>query len=239
VGLFERVLVGVDGTDWGFAALRQALTLAPPDGSVVHAVTALDTRGTVWTGSRMGHWQQLLEHEAEQTRTEADAIMAGRSGCTARVETGAPVDVLRRARDELGATLLALGGRRSSRMLGLVMGDTATQLLHDARCSVLVARGGREDEAWTPARVVAGVDGSAESLAARAAAHDIAARLGGTAEVVSADNGTDPVTALVEPSDRADLVVVGARGLRGLKALGSVSERVAHQAKCSVLVVRM
>jgi nucleotide-binding universal stress UspA family protein len=38
--------------------------------------------------------------------------------------------------------------------------------------------------------------------------------------------------------ESADLVVVGSRGLRGLKALGSVSERVAHQARSSVLVVR-
>ena len=37
---------------------------------------------------------------------------------------------------------------------------------------------------------------------------------------------------------RRHLVVLGRRGLHGLKALGSVSERVAHQAKCSVLVVR-
>jgi nucleotide-binding universal stress UspA family protein len=39
-------------------------------------------------------------------------------------------------------------------------------------------------------------------------------------------------------SESADLVIVGSRGLHGLKALGSVSERVAHEARCSVLVIR-
>jgi nucleotide-binding universal stress UspA family protein len=48
----------------------------------------------------------------------------------------------------------------------------------------------------------------------------------------------EPVRALVGASGIADLVVVGSRGLHGLKALRSVSERVAHQAECSVLVVR-
>jgi nucleotide-binding universal stress UspA family protein len=44
---------------------------------------------------------------------------------------------------------------------------------------------------------------------------------------------------LDDHSDRiVDLVVIGSRGLHGLKALGSISERVAHQAECSVLVVR-
>jgi len=32
--------------------------------------------------------------------------------------------------------------------------------------------------------------------------------------------------------------VVGSRGLHGLQALGSVSERVAHEARCSTLIVR-
>ena len=36
----------------------------------------------------------------------------------------------------------------------------------------------------------------------------------------------------------ADLLVLGSRGLHGLKSLGSVSERVAHQALCSTLIVR-
>ena len=39
-------------------------------------------------------------------------------------------------------------------------------------------------------------------------------------------------------SETADLIVVGSRGLRGFRALGSLSERIAHEARCSVLVVR-
>lgn len=35
----------------------------------------------------------------------------------------------------------------------------------------------------------------------------------------------------------SSLIVIGRRGLKGLKALGSVSERVVHRAPCSVLVV--
>ena len=44
--------------------------------------------------------------------------------------------------------------------------------------------------------------------------------------------------ALTVAAETTDLVVVGSRGLRGLKALGSLSERLAHEAKHSVLVVR-
>ena len=46
--------------------------------------------------------------------------------------------------------------------------------------------------------------------------------------------------ALVEASERADLLVVGCRGLGGVKSmvLGSVSQRCATQAKCPTLIVR-
>lgn len=49
-----------------------------------------------------------------------------------------------------------------------------------------------------------------------------------------------PAEGIVEAAGRlgATLIVLGARGLSGVSALGSVSERVAHQAPCSVLVVR-
>jgi nucleotide-binding universal stress UspA family protein len=47
-----------------------------------------------------------------------------------------------------------------------------------------------------------------------------------------------PVPALVSASADVDLLVVGSRGLHGLRALGSVSEQVAHKAACSVVVVR-
>jgi nucleotide-binding universal stress UspA family protein len=48
----------------------------------------------------------------------------------------------------------------------------------------------------------------------------------------------EPVQALVSATADADLMIVGSRGLHGLKALGSVSERVAHRVDCSTLVVR-
>jgi nucleotide-binding universal stress UspA family protein len=161
--------------------------------------------------------------------------------------------VLRQARDEAHTTLLALGARHSSRFLGIVLGDTASELLHDGACSVLLARPQLEG-AWQPRRIVAGLDGSAPGLAALATADELATRVGAAVEVVCATSGgsrvevawtgrvnswdaAQPVVALVGRSREANLVVVSSRGLHGVRALGSVSERVAHQAHCSVLVV--
>jgi nucleotide-binding universal stress UspA family protein len=161
---------------------------------------------------------------------------------------------LRRARDDLRATLVSLGGRRSSRFLGIMLGDTGTQLVHDAACSVLLAYPSRDGE-WRPQRIVVGLDSSDNARVALAVADDLASVHGGVVEVISATGGkaierradwadrvqswdpAHPVAALVERSKDADLVVVGSRGLHGVGSIGSVSERLAHQAHCSALVV--
>ena len=157
------------------------------------------------------------------------------------------------------ADLLAVGSHGGRRLAGIALGGTATELLHAAPCSVLVARPPFDPGAF-PSRLVAGVDGSASSLSALDVARTIA-RAGGAraqASVIAArGSGIDdavlerlalplpvdyrdarPVEALVAESAAVNLVVLGARGLSGGRALGSVSERVAHRAESSVLVVR-
>jgi nucleotide-binding universal stress UspA family protein len=256
VSIFSRIVVGVDGTDWGFEALRQAIVLAPDD-ALVRAVVALDTSPAVHTGMHAARFAELLAQEAGEARDAAQEIVGGRPGAETRVVRGTSVDVLRRERDALDATVVALGGRRSSRFLGIMLGDTGTELLHDASCSLLLAYPSAEGP-WQPRRIVVGLDGSRHALEALAVADEIAEKAGGSVEVVCATGGqdesdreadwaarvqswddADPVRALVERSRSADLVVVGSRGLHGLRAIGSVSERVAHQAHCTALVVHL
>jgi nucleotide-binding universal stress UspA family protein len=254
VNAFARVVVGVDGTEWGFEALRQALVLAAAESSSVQAITALDIAPAIHTGMHASYFADVLAREAEEARTFAETIIAGRAGAAARVVRGRPVDVLRRERDDLNATLVALGGRRSSRFLGVMLGDTGTELVHDAVCAALLACPADEGT-WQPQKIVVGLDSSSYAQAALQTADELADRFGGTVEVVSATGGeplerdaawaervqswddSDPVQALVERSRTVDLVVVGSRGVRGLRAIGSVSERVAHQAHCTALVV--
>ena len=74
-------------------------------------------------------------------------------------------------------------------------------------------------------------------MRALAVAGELSRRTGAPLDPVHAlDNS--PAAALVEQATADDLLVVGSRGLRGLRALGSVSEAVAHKAAGSVLIVR-
>ena len=59
-------------------------------------------------------------------------------------------------------------------------------------------------------------------------------------EATTHDSEGDPVEAIVGVAERvgADLVVVGNRGMKGVRrVLGSVPNSVAHSAPCSVLIV--
>ena len=118
-------------------------------------------------------------------------------------------------------------------------------LLHEAPASVLLARAPFDPAAF-PSRVVVGLDGSEASLYALSVAarlcEDPASSL--TVVIARLDVGIEldelerrpaphpvrvdrhrPVEALVDAASRADLLVVGSRGVGGVRALGSVSER--------------
>lgn len=134
------------------------------------------------------------------------------------------------------ATLAVVGSQGFSRPVGIARGAPATTVLHEAPCSVLVAREPEDLAAW-PRTIVAGADGTPEAEQAVEVARELAERLGARLYLVTAAHA-DPVTVLADESESADLIVVGHRGLTGVRALGSVSERVAHEARCPVLVVK-
>ena len=58
------------------------------------------------------------------------------------------------------ATAVVVGSHGVSRATGIALGAVSTYLLHEAPCSVLIARGSVDVERW-PQRIVVGVDGSA------------------------------------------------------------------------------
>ncbi len=253
--VFERVLCGVDDSDAGAEAAWVAARVVGPEGSLVLA-TVHDPSLAVhagWMATRVA--EQLAEaarRASERGRAEAGSLHR----LETRLIEGPPLDVLRREIERARPTLAVVGTHDHSRAVGIALGSVATHLVHEAPCSVLVARPPRDRQTW-PETIVVGVDGSPSSEAAFEQATGLAARLGATLRPVAATKeplvdleaahelapgletiDETAVHALHVLSEEADLLVVGSRGLRGIRALGSVSERIAHEACCSVLVVR-
>jgi nucleotide-binding universal stress UspA family protein len=244
--ILSCVACGVDGSEAGEEAVRQGARLCAPDGRLLLVSVARP--------SAASHPQAAvaIDRQTEDALRRAEATAGARGEPLLLV--GDPEGGLLRAAFDHHATLLVVGSHGTGRVRGILTGSVATAMLHRAPCSVLVARPPRAPGEF-PARVAVGFDGSASSRSALGLATGLVARFGAELVVVTAGDpvedvedlpsgsarhvvGGDVVAALLDASAECDLLVLGARGLRGPRALGSVSERVAHRASSSVLVVR-
>ena len=252
--IFSRVLVGVDGSPESSEAARQAALLVRP-GGVVTLLAAWNLAPPLVTPMTT-----LPPFDADERAARSGAEDAFRvptkhlPSARTIVVHDFPAPALLDEIEREQSTLVAVGSHGQARAAGILIGSTTTQLVHDAPCSVLVARKMRD----FPRRIAVGVDGSPESAVAYAAACYLAQCFDGDVTVVVAEGGKhldvagvsliagdgfhvipdEPVPVLVAASADADLLVLGSRSLRGLKSLASVSERVAHRAACSTLIVR-
>jgi nucleotide-binding universal stress UspA family protein len=252
---FRNVVCGIDGSPEGEVALAQAIRLLDPGGRLV-ALTAYDPAIAIHGGYEAGRLIDQLQADADEIAAGARASLAGRPGVEVTVRPGRAAVALLAAAEEERADLLAVGTHGYSRTAGILLGTATTTVLHDARCNVLIARASAAPDRF-PATVVVGIDGSPPSERAATLARALGERFGCDVRVVAATGGKGldveaaeriapgieidprrPLEVLVECSRSSDLLVVGSRGLHGLRALGSLSERVAHEAGCSVLVVR-
>jgi nucleotide-binding universal stress UspA family protein len=253
LSVFERILIGLDGTKESLDACRQAGRLAAPQATIEAAVVSLFPPGAA---SALGvtDLEEQLDHTADSALSAAARILG--PNAELRRLNGLTVDALLDEVKRLQATLLAIGTQEHRRLEEIVLGGVAGELLHRAQCAVLVARPVPDLDAF-PREIVVGIDGSERAERAFEVAQSLANRRHSRLRSVVATGGrhvdlgriTDrhpgveasaasPVPALADAASGADLLVVGSRGLHGPRALGSVSERVAHRASCSVLVVR-
>ena len=254
--IFAGVLVGIDGSSEALEAGRQASVLAE---GRLELLAAYDIAAGLVGGTGVSvpayYDEEQLRSQAEKALEEAGRDVQRLEGAARRVVRGTSWEELIREVERSQHTLVAVGSHGQGRLRGIVLGSTATELIHKAPCSVLVVRKAGPD---FPRRIVAGVDGSRESADAYAVARHLSERFSAELWPVVAHGGPgvdkqlvaqivdyhhedlqdEPVPAILSAAADADLVVVGSRGLHGLKSLGSVSERVAHQARCSTLVVR-
>lgn len=253
--VFSRVLVGVDGSEESREAARQAATLAEGELTLlaVHDIASALVGGTGF--GVPAYYDEDVQRDSAKAAVEQAQKELEAAAPTGKVVKGVTWDALIHEAERAQDTLIAVGSHGLGRMAGIVMGSVATQMIHKAPCSVLVAR--KRSDSF-PHKIVVGIDGSPQSLAAYAVAKRLAEKFETELVPVRAHGGKqveghlvdqlvghyreelpdEPVTALVAASADADLLVVGSRGVHGIKALGSVSERVAHQARCSVLIVR-
>lgn len=251
IHLFDRVLCGVDGSDESTEAVAQADALAPAEAQFT-VFGIVDTVHTVGGVAPYGSAYTIYQEGIEKLVEKAARSLSGREPRQIVVD-GPAISMTRELLEKEGATLVAVGARHANRAWGIVLGSLATDLAHAPRTPVLLARKLAAPSSEFPRTIVVGYDGSAAAHRALAVGEEAGARLGRPVSVLVVGDGSirrpEPATpattvsrvsgdpAAVLANAAADLTIVGSSGRTGVDALGSVSERVAHHAAGSVLVI--
>jgi nucleotide-binding universal stress UspA family protein len=258
---FGLIVCGVDGSPSALEGVRQAGALASANTTIL-LIAVTDEWGTGLDAGAL-----LSKRRAEEALAQATAELAvSPARVIAQSIYGNPPYAM--LLDEAArADLLVVGRHSRSRAGGILIGTTATTVLHEAKVPVLVAV--RPEEGLTfPARILVAADGPdhpehAIELAGqisgltdaditllrvdwsrRAKRPEIAQAVAGLRETTNKEPfeilvGGTPHHVICDYAQRegASLVITGSRGVTGVRALRSVSERVAHECGCSVLVI--
>jgi len=258
------VVVGVNGTAAGLAAVRLAAREAVARGRqlrVVHAFT--------WPGSSPHAQQQnyaAARHEA--TGLVRTAVATARrsvpgADVTGQVVDGLPIRVL--VQQSRAADLLVLGHDEGSGAPRLPVDSILMQTVSHAWCPIAVAHGPRPPSGT----LLAAVDGSPASIhalrhaavearrrrvaievahvvelsgpAAEAAGRQVLAAAVAEVPELPAPRTRlligDPASALIRASRSARMVIVGPRGAGGSVLLGSVAEKLLRRCVCPTVFV--
>jgi nucleotide-binding universal stress UspA family protein len=175
VYLPTKILLATDGSADSALALRAAVDLSTGSGSELHVVHAWQAFPEYSHPSiAMASDSALYEQEAQKILFEHldEVDAAGGAASGAHLKRGRAVEAIIDLSEELEVGLVVVGSRGLGPVKRLVMGSVSEGVVDLASRPVLVVRGG--GEAWPPARIVVGEDGSAS---AREAAR-LAVRMG-------------------------------------------------------------
>ena len=248
---FRRIVCGVEAGH-GREAVDQAIALSAPGGELTF-VCVHDGDGRA----------RAAEALREAVEAAADAGIDAAASAQSAANPGA---VLLEA--ATGADLLVVASHGQLAAGGAALGSTASIAVHDSAVPVLVARRPPEGAAFPgrilvatdgspdahravelAGRIARRYRSQVDLLSVDPAPHgkvdqiavdivELTDQLGAEPTVLrEAGRANDRILEIAE-HDAVSLVVLGSRGQTGLRALGSVSEHVAHRAPCSVLIAR-
>jgi nucleotide-binding universal stress UspA family protein len=182
-----KILVAYDGSECADAALDDLRKAGLPADAQIKVLSVVEN----WLPPPSG--LEMVEHVDRDQENLALARRGGMRlasigpGWDVKSESGAgsPATVIIEEADEWGAELIVVGSHGRTALGQFFFGSVSRKVLHEAHCSVRVARG-RIEEPDRPVRLIVGLDGSKDSEAAVVA---VAARkwpAGSEARIVNA-----------------------------------------------------
>ena len=138
----DTIVVGVDGSEQASAALTRAVQHAKLVGARLRVVCAWHVPGEalVVTGvdqATFDSFRESAEAIVNEGLREAERLAPGLP-CEGDAVEGQPANVLLREAED--AALIVVGNRGRGGFASLLLGSVSQQVVHHARCPVLVVR---------------------------------------------------------------------------------------------------
>lgn len=224
--MFKNVLVGVDDRQGGRDAIALATRLVDAEGKLTLVNVHSGVLGSVEAVSpdaisaERERSHALLEDERKRAGVEAELLS---------VVSTSPGRGLHQQAEEGHADLIVVGSCSRGAFGRAMLGDDTRAALNGAPCAVAVAAHGYAEAPTPIASVGVGYDGSPESRAALATAHDLAALMRANVialEVVSMP--TSAYTGLVPPAIGESMDVMLKEATERMRALPDVDGRAVY-----------
>ncbi len=167
-----KILIAVDGSKFGFAAIDEAARIPWPPGSKVKIISAIEVPTPVVIGTLpmpdnyYSEWERALEDQAEANTVNALARFHEKAGAgidaTAKTIKGDPKTAIIEEAEHWGADLIIVGTHGYNAFERFWLGSVSRAIASHAHCSVQIVRqSGDDGQATKGLRILLAVDGSA------------------------------------------------------------------------------
>lgn len=166
-----KILLAVDGSDCGFAAVDEAARMPWPEGSVVRIVSVAEIPlpTTPWAmpmpSGSYEEWERIFEERATENTTKALArfgeVAGSQTDVTAKTLKGDPKAAILDEAEHWGADLIIVGSHGYNILERLWLGSVSRAVVSHAKCSVEIARRREgQDASREGLKILLAVDGS-------------------------------------------------------------------------------
>jgi nucleotide-binding universal stress UspA family protein len=178
--MFEKIVVGYDGSDQARDALALGRLIAGTTGGELIAASVWESLGHL-PPIAFGRWQEFARDQAGRTAAEA-----GDGTRPEVVESTSAARGLHDLAEREHADLIVVGSSHLGRAGRALAGTVGVSLLHGSPCPVAVAPTGFRDSSDTEIRVVGvGYDGQPEADVALGGAIELAKAAGASLRIVT------------------------------------------------------
>lgn len=145
--MFERIVVGTDGSDTAGEAVRQAIELARVTGAKLDVVSAFEPVSQSRLREEGGEVPGDVAY-AVGPREDVNVVLESAAGAAGQVgveatthpREGDPADALLDVAEETGADLVVVGNKGMTGAKRFLLGSVPNKVSHHAPCSVYIVR---------------------------------------------------------------------------------------------------